>query len=59
MDKKLLKADAISLAHLRDCEEYQAPIIEVVEVRNEQNILGGSNPTGTAPYFGDGGDWGH
>ena len=57
MDKKLLKADAISLAHLRDCEEYQAPIIEVVEVRNEQNILGGSNPTGTAPDFGNGGNW--
>lgn len=34
------------------CGVYQAPAVEVVEVKNEQNILGGS-----APSFGNGGGW--
>lgn len=33
-------------------ENYQSPVVEVIEVKNEQNILGGS-----APSFGNGGNW--
>ena len=57
MNKNAMKTEETLLAQeMFDYEKYEAPIIEVVEVRNEQNILGGSNPA-TAPDFGNGGKW--